>query len=98
MKPSCESVCELSGMDPLAKADPQLRFPPHNVHMAFANPVHILAPVLHIVLPQHLRQHEIHLHLRKAANTLVTVPHQVGSRELATHFRPKHPRGPSEKG
>ena len=55
----------------LTKSNPQVRLPPHNVHVTLPLPIQVLIHELQIEPPEHLRQGQVDLHHSK------TTPHRV---------------------
>ena len=50
----------------LTKPNPEIRLPPHDMHLAPTFPVQVLVHKLQIVPPEHLRQYQVDLHHREA--------------------------------
>lgn len=93
--------------------DPQLRLPPHDMHVALALPVEALVDHLKVVFEVELGEDEGHFQFSEASpfrSTLHPQGREVekkgetrkgpnrGNNEQETYLRPRHPLGPNENG
>ena len=66
------------------------------MHMTLAFPINVLVYKFHVVSPVHFGKNQVHFHICEAVKKLA--PILAHGKQQTTYFRPKQPRGPSEKG